>query len=73
MRTGLKIGYIYSAGCVLSALFIWLYIGETRGRTLEGKHTHACSCLYYILTFIYRNQRNVREARPRSAMEELQM
>jgi sugar porter (SP) family MFS transporter len=33
---GLKIGYIYSAGCLISALFIWLYIGETRGRTLEG-------------------------------------
>lgn len=32
---GLKIGYIYSGGCILSALFIWLYIGETRGRTLE--------------------------------------
>jgi len=32
---GLKIGYIYSAGCLISALFIWLYIGETRGRTLE--------------------------------------
>jgi len=32
---GLKIGYIYSGGCLLSALFIWLYIGETRGRTLE--------------------------------------
>ncbi|KZP04250.1 general substrate transporter [Athelia psychrophila] len=32
---GLKIGYIYSGGCILSALFVWLYIGETRGRTLE--------------------------------------
>lgn len=32
---GLKIGYIYSGGCILSALFIWFYIGETRGRTLE--------------------------------------
>jgi sugar porter (SP) family MFS transporter len=32
---GLKIGYIYSGGCLLSALFIWFYIGETRGRTLE--------------------------------------
>jgi len=32
---GLKIGYIYSGGCILSALFIYFYIGETRGRTLE--------------------------------------
>ena len=39
VTSGLKIGYIYSGGCLLSALFIWLYIGETRGRTLEGNVT----------------------------------
>lgn len=35
MLIGLKIGYIYGAGCLISALFIWLYIGETRGERLK--------------------------------------
>lgn len=32
---GLKIGYFYAGGCLLSLLFVMFYIGETRGRTLE--------------------------------------
>lgn len=34
-RQQLKIGYIYGGTCALTGLFVWYYIGETRGKSLE--------------------------------------
>lgn len=32
---GPKVGYIYAGGCCLSLAFVYFYIGETIGRSLE--------------------------------------
>lgn len=32
---GAMVGYVYAGGCILSLLFVYFYIGETLGRTLE--------------------------------------
>ena len=29
------VGYVYAGGCILSLAFVYFYIGETLGRTLE--------------------------------------
>lgn len=34
-QLGAKVGYVYAGGNIIAFVFVWLVIGETRGRTLE--------------------------------------